>query len=955
MHRLVLRIFVGSLLLAHTSVFAAPFIPKMNTPESYKDFLFGLDETRQNADSVQCGGWVDTGASVSGKTVSGSVPYPKILGLPGRKIKNENELVDPATGVGERGDYEYPDTAFGYKTACDFRSPEFNPEHLCELDEKATPKNCKKLYDYLKELADDPTLHPIIGNPLCPVQKKNCFDFTEECRGEGCRTPFMPSFTQEPPECHGIYDDDGNLVDIEIDKEEVIEKKLSSFYRNYAAKVTAPTQNPDKVWDIRAECYEYYQEHPGYPDDKKWIEHDPKDIVTGGGDEQCEIVISTPDEDNPDSPEWPDGAGREQREQEDWRAPEEQPRAPRTVPDPWVSDSETNLNLINMERVKDLQREFADPDDITSLVPTILPTRQRASLGTPDDARSDTFDDTGIRTIGTFWEAQQREIQKMIRDPQTRLIMPARFLTGLDDDDPLYQYVRQTVSKSDGTVEVTLRAGLEDIGNVLASLERMFVGPIQEVRIPLIVPLASTAEIESLLFQWKEWQEYDRLHSEEQAKNARNNGQNAQADEIERERALRETKAKALILRLENYRNHSDTARRLRGALPTYLQKLFKSQGEIREFFVRWQIENKDLLARARAASIQRKELQRVWKFVERSMLMTDACQLLWCSNERYTLPIYSLTDGWWEKGEPGTARNLRFKPKDLRDLNYKQPKDAVFDFSHVKFPRDPFLIPVLWPVHAKVKLPIPPAIGTPPPELANFPDLPPIPDETIFNSFPVPETNLPPFSLVTVPDTVDLSEAKDILREFRQIIDGAPPAEQIQQEEQEKNGSLFENLDAEFYGRGAMRDAYCQFPKSVMIPPDEDKGNPLKLIHPEIDLRDRALRLFARWSAQQTEDRAGRVVRISEQFGNKKPPCREDILCYFLPAEVTTTTVWQWFMPTSSQDFTVLGNRLRSDTLPDAEGQNPYLDVSVKTLRRVFGDLSIPVKIELTPPVKIP
>ncbi len=914
--------------------------------------------------------------------VIGNVPVPRFsavnpdgsedtVTLPGRG--NSDPLGAPSSGLGERGGFEYPDSAFGFRSACDVTSTDMNPMQWCmrgEKMEKATPTWCKKLFDAIKQMgADiDAAGRPMIGDPDCPVPEKYCFDYTSECRGQDCRTRDAPSFSYTPPVCH-IDPDTGAVIE---DEPEIIDDVQASFYRHYAGNfmepgITVTAPGSDNTWNVRAECYEYYKEF------------DPKTVVTSKEDEQCEFVIATDGEQTPKKPEW---FGENEQKQPPKRdeGPEagadvditrEPDRDNRNVPDPWIADTETNLTMIDMKKLKEQQKKFDDPTDITAILGTLITTRQTGSKTVPKNARTDQFDDSDERKMAIYLEAQQRELLKMTADPQTRLIMPARFLVGLADDDPLFQYVSQTVSRSDGMVEITLKAGLEDIGNVLKSFQRIFVAPIQEVRIPVLVPLASVTEIDARIADWKLWKQDTLTESLKLTTRAAVSDPVASAVLLAQASALQEmsTKADPLIVKLEQYRDHVEKTRLMRGALLTYLQKLYDSQKKIREYFADWYEENSELLLASQERAVERRELKRIWRLLQRAMLQTDACQMYWCSNQRYSAPVYSLLDDWWGDVEAGESRDRGYQPpQSLTDLEYEQPKDQLFDFSDVKFPSEPWLIPTLWPVQVRVNLPTPPLVGVMPSTVDNFPDLPELPDEKIFEDFPVPEVTLPDKSLIRPPETSDLEAAKIILRNFRTMIDGTDIDTQINEEAALAAGESIDGGDDNFpLDRESMRGAYCRFPPSILIPPDsnddrhfsdsarvdhsdtnDEKGNPAKIIHVESDLRERLARLFSRWMPNRDEDFAGRVVRRNAEMPEE---CHEDVVCYFLPPEKSTVTTWQWFMPDSrGGNFTYAAARIRENSLPE-EDQNPYINASRTTLERIFPNLDLPIITKLTVP----
>ncbi len=631
------------------------FEPKMSMPKSYKDVLDGVQEVRDNIASVQCGGFAaPSNTEINGTGLSGSVPIPDLgENLPGRS-NNIGPLPNAIMGMGTRGDFKFPPKTFGYLSACDVVSgvvddqdlaklhldvkwdinggddPEkttvtfhtepgdghidVNPQGWCKRYPKATPAWCRKLFDVLTQQLN-PYLHslPIQENPLCPEPpKKYCTDYTMECHGEQCRTPEDPSFNNKITECHLEDDGQGGLITV-IDLQGQETKKFSSFYRHYGSgnfgdtfEVSAP--NVDKKWNVRGECYEYYQEI------------DPKDIVTtgpgdGGGKdnmEQCELVIATPDEKTPDTPEWPkekpdpddpDAPVQSQKTNVPDPAPADPARDAREAPEPWVADKNTSIALVDMKKVREKQKAADDPADITGLMGAIIPVKQRASELMTADGRTDTFDDAGERTLSAFWEAQQRVLLKMITDPTIRLIMPARFLTGLDDKSPLFQYVRGAVTKPDGIVELTLHAGSDDLGNVIRALLATYVMPVREVRIPILVPLASEGEIDTRIAEWQHWQKLE------------------EADAKANDRSSFSKDADPLIERLKSYKAALGKERGLREALALRITKLFEPLKKFDTFMAEWYRENTAKINEVAVHSKERKQLKNIWRHIQNSML----------------------------------------------------------------------------------------------------------------------------------------------------------------------------------------------------------------------------------------------------------------------------------------------------------------------------------------------
>ena len=995
--RILFSLLAALLLVSIDVVWAARFKPKMNEPQSYKDARFGADEVRNKIESVDCGGFVsDTHVTVDGtKVKDGSVPLPDISpDVAGRE--NIDPLGSATGGLGIRGDYSFPDSAWGYISACsiyiekngqkmqdkdlqkmgkdlkmkiegdvnDINSKvslevvdgdgyiDINPHFWCmRFDDysKATPAWCRKLYDWFKLLSAQAP-HPA-ANPACPRPpvKKYCFDdpYTKECNGQECRTTaaspemcgvrLIPVFDSKLTEC----DSSGNISVFGYEY-----GIKSSFYRHYAGSYKEPGikiteyRDPDglnnvKEWDVRAECYEYY------------LENDPKRCVLDRIDEQCEFVVSGSknnltgeeknDEQNPDRPEWADSDKRMQKEGYKPRMAEEVRRDARTVPEPWVADDRTNLSMVDAEKLKDLQKAFSNPADFSGIFGTMLPARQKAAMTTPDRIRTDMFDDTAERKLSNFWEDQQKELLKMTSNPTVKLVMPSEVVVGLSVNDPLFQFVRGLTSKSSGLVEMTLLAGPEDVGLLLASLTRNLMTPVKEVRIPLLVPLASEDEINTRIFEWRQW----KMQEDRQSRLENRFSYSGMAD--------------PLIAKLQQYLQAVKKERLMRNALAKHLGRLTGIHTQIQNYIAQWYQANAGALSQSNGRTVQRKRLQWIWKQISRAMLQADECQLSWCGNQRYSVPVYSLLDNWWGDRRQYEKRNLDYLPEDLKTLDFEQPHDQLIDFSEMGFSTGGLKVPVLWPVQVKLRLPLPPTAGVPPsPE--EFPDLPVLPDETIFDNFPVPTVNLPsPPPSFTPATTGGLAEAIRILREFRKRIDGKDIGAQILEEDQVLAGVPPPADDGPWEDRSSMRGAYCRFSPSIEIAPDDSVGNRRKIIHIENDLKERLARMFSRWSTIRLEDAGGRVARLNEDYPNSLGmDCHEDLVCLPLAPEDASRYGWQWFVTNATGVFDTLADKLQTETCPFCfldppdETKNPYLDAPTEILNRIFQRITLPVHIDL-------
>lgn len=1017
------------------SAFAEEFEPVMNMPMNYRDFRYGVNEVKGNIDSVECGGWVDS--EDRGRVLK----MPKFkafkrdgteetIALPGRN--NDSPFGNAVTGVGVRSGFQYPDSAFGYASACDMyaltmrdkdlerlgkniemhdggscpsgRTPtcidfdggyvelvsgdgliDINKFGWCIRYDKATPKYCKQLFDAWRRMSVLAGIHPPVTdtcdcerfspNEGCPDRpaKRYCFDpgVLFECEGTSgdrpepidaiqrpilvpqgapepsirdtpvnmtCRTDWKPSFRNKMTECSYeciVVDpelpDNCLLWGITPTVNGIHRALPSSYYRHYATNYMEPGVEVNPVGTLRAECYEYYREtENGSDSGDPGEDFDPKEFVTSGegekkeNEEQCEVIPTT------DTPEWPETDDDKQKENVPGPEITDPERPSRSVPDPWIPDEQTNLTMLDIEKLREIQQGFDDPDDITGVLGAIVETKQRASKTVPDNARTDMFDDSDHRAMSKYWEKQEKVLLELLRDPTVRLIMPARFLVGLDDDNPLFQYVRGTVSKPNGTVELTLRAGPEDIGNVLASFQKSYVLPVTEVRIPILLPLVSKAEIDTLIVEWKEWKQYEAI-----------SGRSSNGD-----------LANDMIDKLNTYRDALDQQRVLRNALSHQLINLLKPLRDIDQFMANWYRDNTQKLREAAQSSREIRQVKNIWRHIQNSMLQTDQCQLQWCSNQRYSLDVYSLLDEWWGERDPHERRDQEYIPPDSLEFSSDRPKDQLYDFSFLSLPKGNLKIPVLWPIQVKIKLPHPPLANSTPEDPDNFPDLPDLPDASIFDDFTSPDVSLPSPRILEIPASPDTGTAKDVLRKFRVMIDGKSIEEQIEQEAREDaNGGIAEDEGEDFtIDRKSMRGVYCRFIRSVLIEPDENLGNPKMIVHIENDLKERVARLYSRWLPNRIPDFAGRTRRVRQEFPTKPPKCKEDVICALLPAEKTTTVKSQMFFPNKESDFSNIAGELEDLTLPDNEDENPYLHAPIPVLERFFPHLDLPIEIDLRP-----
>lgn len=964
MRRLSLLLAVALLLASGSIAHAEYYVPTVPAPGSYAEAMASLQELQANIDDVDCGGWnAKQGVPLASIGKAGAPQH-----LPGRPV--QDPMGAPETGVGTRGIFSFPDSTFGYLSACtisdtaiidddlqylkipgivwqwsgdpndavtfveDPGNPgriEINPFRWCLPIDGATPRLCEKLMETWKDLSAIVPRPPINTSPLTPsprcicppdaldcpvahVPKHYCFDgvtaskpaVSVPCDGQDCRTKDPPYFTNQLLRCEwGIpqFDADGNYIgqrskSISNDWEDVT---TSSFYRHYGGRFQdwRETQDPDRSiievrgdgpndrWKIRAECYGQYQEV------------DPRDTVMSPGAQQCELVVLSESEQAPRSPEWSD------RQKEKTVEPDALPSLPdRPVPAPWERDDATALTL------PDLQQSSASSAGVDLLVPlstAFRVTRLRASSTTPSLGRTDTFSDDATRAFGRWWETQQRELLRLTRDPVTRLLLPPRAITGFDEDDPVFTRVRGIVRRSDGVAEATLRQGDDDIAGVVTSLLQAWIAPVQTVPVTAVVPRASLEDIERSIGQWRLWIERE------------------DADARTTQRASRSADGMRILQRLEDYRTRLEEVRILRTALPEQAARFLELHAQIRDIVQTWYQRQAERLAASAAIGVERRALLDRWRNIQTMLLETDAQQLLWCSNQRFTAPIYSLLDLpsiWWGSAQPGMQRSTMFAAPDLTQYGWASEPDLEFDFSDMRVDPSALLLPVLILEDVPIFLPDPPLLGGPAVPLAALPPLPPLPDPALPAAPALPSV-VPPQNgdLPPPPATVSLSQAMAVMDDIERLVRG-------------------------------MSAAYAALQPSVLTPPDSEqrRGFATKIIHVENDLLERTTRLFARWMPNRLSDLKGHVARLDSE----PPPandhvCHEDTVCQHLSPTIVTKAIWQWFVPDASSDLVPLAQSLvPSMIVAGQEQQNPFT-LSIPDLRRLIPVL-VPATISLSP-----
>ncbi len=873
-------------------------------PRTYQEIQQEIARLQSHIENnVSCGGWVDAAQLSPG----GAGLLTTVEGAPGR---SGDPLASPESGMASRGSFTYPDEAAGYMSACHIQDPECNPANLCLIGEQtATPLQCRELYYQLlekKQSAPRP-------DPVCGIQIPTKFDFTEACTGSQCRcgiervctdngTGLRCSDLPNQPNAEGVCDPgfwieqypvcvvgaDGGLI---ILSPLVARARLAPFYRHYGP-VSSSEAIPEERYDrgilvssegkeqrVAADCYEYY------------IERDALTNRIPDWQRRCELYETDDSDDDKDSPEWPDeewqkAAVKPDGSREPYR-PEDMnpPRSSGSVMAPWIPDTATSMALLDMQTEEPPETRSVNPDDLAPSLPVAPQTVLTASR-TSGTARTDPFDDTTNpagneqRVFSEWWEDQQRKLQTISKAPVLRVLLPARYGIGLSSNDPLTAFLDGSAPRSSGVVEKTLLAGNDDVGSVLSALEQSLLLVPRERRIPVIVPVQSELEIETVIDDWRQWEiQFD--------------APDAAADIIEK---------------LEEYREQVRRVRLLRIGAASSLAHLVEVQQSIRNELSMWYLKNAENLETWTRDASGRREVQERWRDVMETLVsIHDGCELKWCSNARYSLPVYSLLDEWL----PGRPSLGAFADDSSYLIPEREPaEDWVIDFSALALPREPLFIPSLEVTQVRLALPIPPKGKYAVPSADDMPDIPLLPLE-----------ELDPFTLFD-----DVMTETDVtppsLSDDEHYVPVAP-----EEQEYEDVLEVLENIDRLLISaRGGM----CSFRESIEGRDDQ----PRKIKHTEFDLRERIARLFARRAPLREEDYQGRV----ERKGDAEPSCDDDVLCDVHPPERSLSFRWLLTAPQDSAlRFQELAERLRALLLPSDDEANPYENSPLPTLERVF------------------
>jgi hypothetical protein len=925
-------------------------------PLKYSTIQDDITAEQSNIDAVQCGGF-ELNGSARLQARQDNIALTTMDSAPGRGNYDPFGNLRSALGIRDKirvgqKPVPFPEHAYGYASACSVYDTNFNkpPPRLCLIGENtANPQQCREFYDKLTARRDAQVREKVCGG----MELMTCLDFTHICHGEECRCLHLrckvpggsfggpmdaqaliaagvcvdvtPGYAQLPnDECGASFvvtEINCALGYIEYDA------WVAPFYRHYILKPEEEGDFPRNIdtiggfdvvaegqmQNVAADCYEFYRE---------------KDTLAKASfdwEKRCEMYETAKSDKYP--PEWKPPLRQKASTAPSWTGSALNPeRKKQKINPPWIMDDATSLQLINVEKLKELNKGKPDDLEIADFVP-VIGSAERIASDTFGRARADDFDDATnsgdeesqdagpitsaeyfeehpeeqgdtamYREISKWWDRQQQSLLEITRPPAARVILPATWATGFDPHDSVMALAGSGVTRSDGSVEIELRAGVDQLGAFIKSLSDSFVLPVREVHIPIVVPLISEAELDAVIHLWKQWEVLH--HADGQA-----------AD---------------IIAKLEKYKTQVREVRLLRTTLPSSLEKIFNEQQKVRSFFENWYQRNASALASWSSDEAQRTAVRNAWRDVQKEFIhLHDDCELMWCSNARYTTPVFTLLDGWLFVKTPEDPARGKLDVLSQNDDYILIPQgvvsqwntpDVVADFSDLRIPKGGVELPVLDVTQVRVKLPVPPVKGGVP-DVALFPDVPTIKRDDIPD---ILKTDAPPE--VRVP-TDALS------------IPGASSRKNALNDVTEKLNAIREMIVQ-------AGDVYCEFRDSMKGgPPHKGRSREeadRKIAHTEFDLRERVERMFARRMPLVAQDYQGRAQRL----GSDTPTCINDVICIPLPNVRVMKFTWQIIQTGKNPSYDAIANKVRDATLPPDEEHNPYFSAPIDVLKRIFSPL---------------
>lgn len=276
--------------------------------------------------------------------------------------------------------------------------------------------------------------------------------------------------------------------------------------------------------------------------------------------------------------------------------------------------------------------------------------------------------------------------------PTVQLFLP--LTSAADELKSLFQ--QSSSSSSTGSMITDLTVPLQPglVEAVRATFRQSVLSRTREYDVPVVVPLASDADIQTAIQAWKAWKEERKLL------NKSDDG----ADDV--------------IQKLQSYATRAEEARSLRANLPIYLAAMLDQRKVLSDAIDQWISDRMKPYNDALAARQKQLALFQTWVSLKNAYTQLGVTNIPYCKNDTTTPPLL-----WMELDD--------VDPPDVPAY----PKHLVFDFSDIFFKNIEqaavLQIPVLKPIQVAIDVPLPPDphFDTyPPPKLPDLPSLTSLP-----------------------------------------------------------------------------------------------------------------------------------------------------------------------------------------------------------------------------------
>lgn len=716
-----------------------------------------------------------------------------------------------------------------------------------------------------------------------------------------------------------------------------------SYYRFYIGsytrdKITAVDVRNDQESDTaQVACYGFYNEF------------DPKTHFTGtdqatgiSKDRRCVINIDVSGRidsqkgkgEYGQNSNFPD---RDPNDASNQRTPAGQNRNPGDYnedEDLWYLKLGGGFSLLNEKKFeetydKDLSKVFLNLGALDT--GKIRATEQlNASQPTAPGSYIRAFDDTGERTVVSWWQTQQSAMAEALHPPIIRMILPSGWAMGVDPTDPFFANptvkILTPAEKREDRIEVQLNAEDDSLGAVLGYLQRSLLLHVVEEPVPTLVPVGTATEFRAKAEAWCTW--FMR----------KNNKQDCN-DPPQDVRELMDT--------LNAYATEIEQYRLLRAELPKYAAKVLNIQQEVTKPITEWMVKNIDAYKRYLADQKQvQAALGAEWRKTQEAYeTFGSTTNLPWCMNQRFTLPVYSLLDDWMPARNPDGKRTADKLPTITVDSN----ADIVVDLSAIAFMDGTITLPVLNPIQVRVTdFPSPPLAH----ETKTVPSYPALPSITAIQdalqrsaeTLPKPAVRpikIPPIEIKPI-DANAVAAQQTAIQDAKKIIS--------QMDEHYKKfwrsiGPLKpDDSDPEFDPNDPKSIAYKK-PKLECETWDDNTCQ-----HVEMDLRERFMRIASRPLVFLKED----YISADEERGIGGPCISQSDVCTPLhPEEGGQKHLWEIIGPKNIKEtLEELRTDIRKATLPKPVGEVPSKDFPHygTTTGNLLPSYAVPAQIEIFP-----